>query len=230
MSKKESGAHRLTLGIIIPTLNEEKSLRFVLESVRQMLGVDKVIVVDGGSKDSTLDVAKEYDVTLIKSEPGRGLQLNAGWQACDTDLICFLHADTIMPKTAPQEIRRTFALKHVQSTAFKLSFYGKNLLLRLIAYGANLRTRFFRLPYGDQAITIRRNTLQELGGLPEWNYLEDLWLMQQAPVRKGFRLHGSKVKTSPRRYLDNGIFKTAWKHQVILWHYFRNAKPEIDGR
>ena len=159
------------LTVIIPALNEERILRACLDSVKRLDPLE-IIVVDGGSADRTAKIAEEAGAVIIQSPKGRGIQMNKGASLARGEILLFLHADTRMP-----EMKKPFASATPNSYAggfFHLTFDDGSVSTRLVEFFANLRARLFSLPYGDQAIFIKKEIFEKLGGFREYPFLEDI--------------------------------------------------------
>ncbi|RMG59971.1 MAG: glycosyltransferase, partial [Deltaproteobacteria bacterium] len=170
----------------------------------------EVIVVDGGSRDRTREIAeKEKGVTLIASEkPGRALQMNEGARASSGDVLLFLHADTLLPRGWKEKILE--ALERNPDSpggAFLVALSGDKLIYRITGAMINVRTLLFRSFTGDQGIFVRREFFRSAGGFPDVPIMEDLMLSD------AMRPHGpvilrKKVVTSARRWEDWGPVRT----------------------
>src|SRR5262245_5881987 len=154
------------LSVIVPVLNEEARIPAQLARLVGLNGVDEIIVVDGGSVDRTPDLAAAAGCRIVTAPRGRGTQMNAGAAAASGDILLFLHADVRLPVDAPSLIRTALADPSVVAGAFRT---------RTIAEGrrtwatrwlglADLRSRYSRLPYGDQALFVRRDSFERVGG------------------------------------------------------------------
>ena len=98
----------MTIGLVIPTLNEEPFIATTLKSVLNQPYINDIVVVDGGSSDNTLEIVKELGINIIQSSGGRGVQLEVGWRAVQGDIIWFLHADSLPPPKATSLIIEAF--------------------------------------------------------------------------------------------------------------------------
>jgi rSAM/selenodomain-associated transferase 2 len=223
--------------------------RAAVESLRpsceQSLVLHEVLLVDGGSVDDTCSRAKRlaqrsaYKNFRIVHLPStqrtcRANQQNWGARLAQGDILLFLHADTTLPFQYPQVIARTLGLiqtntsgeskarmRHPALGAFSLEFTESSWVLRLVAWGANLRSRLFRAPYGDQGIFLRKQTFQDLEGFPaDWPLLDDVALGHRALRRFGWgnacRIAPEHVQTSARRYQKLGVLNTVLLNQCIL--------------
>src|SRR6476660_906053 len=148
------------VSIIIPTLNEEKALPATLHHVRRQAGSYEVIVVDGGSVDRTREIAEnEPRVRFVMAPRGRASQMNAGAQQATGEWLLFLHADTILPDRAVIRLNTLEGDVTVQAGGFLHQFSGTDWRLRMLSYFNNLRCRWSKVIYGDQAMFVRRKLL-----------------------------------------------------------------------
>jgi rSAM/selenodomain-associated transferase 2 len=205
------------LSVVIPALDEADRIS---EAVTSAAGEGvEVIVVDGGSRDGTPDRAAAAGASVHQSTPGRARQLGIGAQRARGEAVLFLHADTRLPAGWADAVRRALADPATAGGAFRLRFDATPPALRLIQWGAALRVRLFRLPYGDQAIFARRRVLEEMGGLPEVPLMEDLDLVRGLKRRGRFTLLPLAVTTSSRRYLEHGAWRVAFRNlaAALAW-------------
>lgn len=219
-----------SLSVVIPTLNEADNLCRCLDTLSRDPAINEILVVDGGSVDGTIAKAAEYDVRIIETDTGRGVQLDAGWRQASCNIIMFVHADTIMPPGCAELVKRTFQDSEVAITAFRLSFNSTSQILRFFSFVANQRSRFLKLPYGDQCLSVRKGSLEKINGLPHWDYLEDVWLVRRMSKIGKLKILPRCVITSGRRYMDNGMWKTWLNHLQILHHYAVHHEPLPNGR
>src|SRR5690606_5425618 len=114
----------------------------------------ELIVVDGGSRDATVRVAKEAGARVLHRHANRGLQLSEGATAARAEMLCFLHADVRLDTEALATLVELTRARPPMPYAFRLSIEARGMVYRLIELGANLRSRAMRLPYGDQGLVI----------------------------------------------------------------------------
>jgi rSAM/selenodomain-associated transferase 2 len=216
----------MRMAIVMPTLNEAAALRRGLPAA--LAAADEVVVADGGSTDGTPDVARELGARVVCGPPGRGGQLNRGAQAVDTadaDVLLFLHADTALPPAGAQAVRDAVAGGAVGG-AFRVRFDVNTPMLRLGAKLINLRTRLTRLPLGDQAQFVRRDTFQRMQGFRDWPILEDLDFALRLKREGRTVLLDHRVTTAARRFVEQGIVRTVSTNWLIWFLFLLGASPQ----
>lgn len=183
------------VSVIIPALNEEGYIKRSIESVKKLNPLE-VIVVDGGSTDRTREIAEREGAIVIESPRGRGTQMNRGASIARGDVLLFLHADSL--NLEELDIKNCLGNRYAGGF-FKLKFNDSSISIRLVEIFANLRSRLFSLPYGDQAIFIKKEVFERIGGFKDYPFLEDLELVRR--LRRFGRLKPlpHKVIVSARR-------------------------------
>lgn len=213
------------ISIIIPTLNEAENLRSTLASAESGADVE-IIVVDGGSTDETVELARSFGVRLLTTAAGRAGQVNVGALAASGDVLLFLHGDTKLPPGFHQHVQGIMAESGTVAGAFSLGIDDSEIGLRIIEKLANFRSRFFQMPYGDQAIFLRASLFHSIGGFSEMPIMEDFVFMQRVKKEGRVVIAPVAVSTSSRRWKELGILKTTLINQVILLAYFFGCSPE----
>ena len=213
------------LSVIVPTLNESNHIDAVLADVLKGDALE-VIVSDGGSWDDTLRRAAVYDVRMCQGVPGRSHQMNRGAAVARGAYYLFLHADSRLPDGFDRIIRRVLADASVAAGAFSLGIEAAAGKMRLVAWGSNLRSRLLGLPYGDQGIFLRASRFHHCGGFPELPIMEDFALMRR--LRRWGRIVTTpeQIRTSPRRWLRQGVLRTTLINQAIIAAYLLGVSPE----
>ena len=213
----------IAVAIVIPTLDEESSLRANLPGA--LAAADEVIVSDGGSRDGTLAVARRLGAKVVSGAPGRGPQLNRGARAASgADAFLFLHADTRLSESALDGVRGAVAEGRVGG-GFRARFDSDRPIFRLGDRLVDLRTRLTRAPLGDQAQFASREAFERLGGFRDWPILEDLDFIRRLNRCGETVVLPLRVTTSARRYLQRGIFHTIATNWLIWVLFFLGVSP-----
>lgn len=203
------------ISVVIPTYNESRALPATLARLFQQSGDFEVIVVDGGSSDDTRQLAaRERRVRLLVACKGRASQMNAGAAAASGTWLLFLHADTLLPPDGLATIRDLD--ERIQAGCFRQRFSGNDWRLRLISNMHNLRCRWTRIMYGDQAMFVRRATFESLGGFPPQSILEDVLFSQELVRITRPVLLDRFVVTDARKFLQMGIWKSLGRVFLIM--------------
>jgi rSAM/selenodomain-associated transferase 2 len=211
------------ISIIIPTLNEAQNIPALKPLIQQ---VNEIIVIDGGSSDTTVQLATNLGFTVLRTDKGRGAQLNLGAGKASSQILLFLHADTTLPPTFPALITNCLARKDTILGSFSLGINSTSLLLKIVRISANLRSRFLQLPYGDQSLFIRKTDFEELGGFPETPIMEDYIFVKMAKKRGKVQTLPQTVFTSARRWQKLGVLRTTYINQLIILGYWLGVTPE----
>jgi glycosyltransferase involved in cell wall biosynthesis len=226
----------VNLSVVIPALNEATEVVGAAESARAP--DVEVLVVDGGSQDGTPERASAAGARVVTSPPGRAKQLGLGAQESRGEVLLFLHADTRLPSGYVGAIRNALADERVVGGAFRFRFASEGggtesvgsdlgtgardrwdparerlgtsprIALRLVEWGARMRVVLFRLPYGDQALFVRRSVLEAMGGIPQVAIMEDLDLVSGMKQFGRLAMLSLQATTSPRRYVASGPLRT----------------------
>ncbi len=215
------------ISVIIPTLNATQELLPTLDSL--LAGVHdglvrEVVFADGGSDDGIDELAEATGANVVRLEhAGRGGQLRAGADIAKGNWYLFLHADTVLSEDWVQAVRSH--LKDPQSAGyFKLRFDSASPFASFVAGWANLRSRVFHLPYGDQGLLIHRDLYRSVGGFPDQPLMEDVEICRRLG-RKFKRLPAVAV-TSPDRYLRDGWLRRGARNILTLALYLCGWAPE----
>lgn len=213
------------ISIIIPVLNEATKIQSTLTRVLKTTNVE-VIVVDGGSLDETVEIAKSFNVKVISAKPGRASQMNAGATVANGDILLFLHADTLLPNNFDTLICLALQDAKTIAGAFELRIDAKLWGLRFIEKMVNARSRLFSLPYGDQAIFLKATVFHEVGGFPDLLIMEDFELMLRLRSEGRITILSESVLTSGRRWQKLGVVKTTLINQLVILGYFLGVSPD----
>ena len=209
------------LSVIIPALNEADAIAETLAALAplRVRGVE-VVVVDGGSRDATVTLARPLADQVITAPRGRAVQMNAGAAKARGDLLLFLHADCRLPATADGLI--TDGLNRAQKTwgRFDVQLTGERPLLRVVAAMMNCRSRLTGVSTGDQGLFVTRTLFEAAGKFPQIPLMEDVALTKQLK-RYGAPLNlRHRMTVSGRRWEKHGVLRTVllmWRLRLRYW-------------
>lgn len=202
----------MPLSIIIPVLNEEENLKVLLPYLKNNAsGNIEIIVADGGSTDTSAEVAKKESTIVVFSEKGRAKQMNAGAKLSTGAILYFLHADTLPPKGFDKLILDAVQ-KGNRAGCFRMQFDSNHWWLKLAGWFTRFNWKMCR--GGDQSLFISKSLFEEIGGYDE-NYIiyEDNVLIAELYNRNAFTVLPQPVITSARRYREKGV----WRIQYYFW-------------
>lgn len=214
----------MMISVIIPTLNESSTIARTLTRT-VALGFDDIIVSDGGSTDPTILMvqaccARVPAVRLVTSPTGRARQLNEGVKACRGEVMLFLHADTELPPTAKAVIESTLKDPRYVGGRFDVRFDQPSRWGAVISWFMNRRSRLTGIATGDQAIFVRRQIFERLGGFPDIPLMEDIEFSRRLKRQGPTAALTDRVTTSFRRWEKNGPLRTIllmWTLRFLYW-------------
>nr|WP_264824564.1 TIGR04283 family arsenosugar biosynthesis glycosyltransferase [Halomonas sp. 18H] len=210
------------LSIVIPVLNEEASLADHLTALSSLgdQGVE-IIVVDGGSSDASVHIARPLANRVIASQPGRARQMNLGAQHASAPVLLFLHADTQLPGNAVEQL--TQALGRHAWGHFAINLSGRSRWLPVVSTMMNLRSRLTGIATGDQGIFVRASTFTAVGGFPDQPLMEDIELSKRLKQVSNPACLRSKVISSGRRWDQHGAWSTIRLMWRLRYRYWRGV-------
>ena len=214
----------MNVSIIIPVLNEEKTIGATLRELID-LRPHEIIVVDGGSGDRTREIAEEFSVQVLHSERGRARQMNNGARRATGDALLFLHADTRLPASAMSDIADALRDVHCLGGRFDLELQGRHWMLKIIGTLINFRSRTTKVGTGDQAIFVRREVFMRIGGYPDIPLMEDIALCRALKRLGAIACLRSRVITSARRWENDGVWRTIVRMWTLKFLYLAGVSP-----
>ncbi len=216
---------RPALCIVLPVLDEAPALATrlrALEGLRRRGA--RVVVVDGGSRDDTLAIAREYADLALLAPRGRASQMNAGAAACPADVLLFLHADTVLPENADVLVRRA-TLGPFAWGRFDVRIDSPRRLLGVVGALMNVRSRWTGIATGDQALFVHHELFQQVGGFPDLPLMEDIAICRLLKKRGLPACLRERVTTSARRWERHGVWRTIFLMWRLRAAYFFGADP-----
>jgi rSAM/selenodomain-associated transferase 2 len=215
------------LSVILPVLNEAAQIEARLRALARLREAGaEIILADGGSADDTAAIAAPHCDAVIVAPRGRASQMNAGAAQARGAVLLFLHADTRLPDGAMALVLDGLAQSRAAWGRFDVVIEGRSRWLPLIAALMNLRSRLTGIATGDQALFIRREAFEALGGFPDIALMEDVAMSRALKAISKPLCLRAKVVTSGRRWDQNGALRTI----VLMWRlrlaYWRGADPD----
>ncbi len=216
-----------SVSVVVPVLNEASTIEKLLTQpwVKE---AGEVIVVDGGSSDGTLEIARKFART-IPSEPGRGPQMNAGAAAATGDVLLFLHADVQLESSAINAICSAMSNPEVVGGCLDVIFDGGDWVSHLFTVGYHYR-RHLRIVYGDAGIFCRRDVFQRLGGYRNIAIMEDYEFARRMWKLGEMALLNEPIVVSDRRWRKEGLVRTWMVWTLIQTLFSLGYPPEKLGR
>ena len=212
------------LSIIIPALNEEAHIEETILNVRNPDA--EIIVVDGGSADRTAERAECAGALVITGPRGRAFQQNRGAAEARGSVLLFLHADTLLPKDYVAQVFETLMDRRVALGAFGFKTNLDRPLMRGIELTTRFRSKTLSLPYGDQALFVRKPVFLAVGGFPEIPIAEDLFFVRLVSKQGRIAIAPAYAITSGRRWKEVGLLRTILINQFILVGFALGISPE----
>lgn len=226
---KVAAVARVRISIIIPTRNEAGSIGATIDRAKEG-PVDEIIVVDGASHDDTVAIARQAGAAVLESPPGRGGQLRLGAEAASGDILIFLHADTLLPCGFAEHVRSVVGREDVAAGAFRLRIDSHHRSFRLIERFVSWRSHMLRLPYGDQAMFMRREMYRRAGGFADIPAMEDFNFARRLRRIGRIVIGPPAVETSARGWLERGVWRTTLLNQKCIAGYLLGVSPKRIAR
>ena len=206
-------------------LNEAATIASTLRALRRGAPHAEIIVADGGSVDASVAIARPLCHSLISASRGRASQMNAGARASHGDALVFVHADTIVPSTFAADVASALSDPAVVGGRFDVQLDASALSYQIIGAMISLRSRISRTGTGDQAIFVRRDVFDRLGGFPDFELCEDLEFSRRLKRAGRVACLRTRVTTSARRWSRDGVVRTVIRMWLIRAMYLIGVPP-----
>ena len=208
-----------TISVVIPALNEAAELPATIERLRAISEVLEIVVADGGSRDGTQSLAAQFGCKVVSTPPGRGTQMRSGAQQATGDVVLLLHADTWLEANAGRSILDALNRSGAVGGGCWKVFREPHWLMRGSRLRCFIRFHFFRRFMGDQAMFVRRDVLEKIGGVPDVPIMEEFELCRLLRAQGKLVLAPTTVSTSARRFRKRGILRTYARMSRVTFQY-----------
>jgi rSAM/selenodomain-associated transferase 2 len=218
----------IKFSIIVPVFHEGERINQLVEYLYRIDSEKdlEIIVVDGAQEKDTLKAIHSNRAIKISSEKGRAKQMNSGASVARGEVFIFLHADTELPPRALKKIDFLMERDDYVGGAFDLGIKSDKFVFKVIGTLSSLRSRLNRIPFGDQAIFIRREFFKKIGGYKETPLMEDVELMRRIKKsRNKIWIFYDRVMTSPRRWEREGVIYCTFRNWTLQTLYFLGVSP-----
>lgn len=221
----------MEISVIIPTINEEQTIRKTLEALTRLQNVSEVIIVDGGSTDKTIEIIENFtklkNLKLIKfGVANRGRQLHEGTRHAAHEIFWFIHADARPVQGSGRQIKALMRYKQIVGGNFNVVFDGASRWARFLTW-LYPQLRSIGLVYGDSAIFVRRETYEKMKGFKPLPLFEDADLYKRLLRRGEFRHVNLPVTTSSRRFENTSFIWTFIKWSTFQGLYWLGFPPRL---
>lgn len=218
----------LQLSVVVPTLNEACAIGATLDHIRRIPGVCQIVVIDGGSDDSTAAIARQHGALVLRSPRGRGTQLHTGARQASGNVLWFLHADTHPPLDAAAQIAGALAEPRVIGGHFRVRFDRPDAASRFFTILYTL-AQCFGLRYGDSGYFVKREAYERSGGFRPVPLFEDLDLLRRLGRYGRFVRTSGWVITSSRRFEGRSAVLTLARWTLLQLLYWAGVPPPLLG-
>lgn len=214
-----------SVAIVVPALNEEAGIGACLRRLRAAFPECAVVVADGGSSDRTAELAAPH-ATVVRSDRGRARQMNAGAAKTSSDVLWFVHTDCTVAPEALAELRAALADPRVVGGGLRIRFDARTPGCEFLRVTSNWRARVLGQVFGDQAMFVRRDVFDALGGFPEMPLMEDYEMSRRLRARGRLVVLRAETTASARRILAHGPWRMTVLMQWLKLQYVAGVDPE----
>ncbi len=218
------------ISIIVPVLNEAALIQSFLRQLRKHAPGAEVIIVDGGSTDTTRQLAEGFCDRVLQAERGRAQQLNAGAKVARGDVLWFLHVDAEVPDQCLDEIRQLLQNRDVAGGFFRIRLPRPGFVYRLTDCFAHYAGLLLRMRCGDHGMFCRREAFESIGGFPEVPLMEDVEFFRKLRRRGSVPCIKSRIVVSTRRYEEIGPLRLSLAYGFIALLYAVGAPISLQAR
>ncbi|WP_352420240.1 TIGR04283 family arsenosugar biosynthesis glycosyltransferase [Proteiniborus sp.] len=212
------------ISIIVPVLNEEKTIENTLTRLCDLQGEKEIIVVDGGSSDNTVKIASKY-VIVIESQKGRAKQMNTGASVARGSILWFVHSDSVVSEDSLKGIENAINKGYIGG-GFSLYFYDYDTkFMRFVSKSSTWRAKYLGLYFGDQGVFVRKEIFYKLGGYKEIELMEDWDLAKRLGKKGKMKTLNIKIGTSARRFKTGGQLRTLLQMHKLKALYILGVSP-----
>lgn len=212
------------ISIVIPVTDEAAALPHCLAHIDR--ASSEIIVVDAGSEDESREIAEAAGCRLISCpQRHRARQMNQGAAGAHGRILLFLHADTWLPRDALEKISEAVDRRGALGGGFARRYRLRSLTLALTCRLAGLRNRLFGWHLGDQALFVRRDIFEKLGGYRDIPIFEDLDFSRRLRARGRTITLTPSVSSSARRFAVKGPLRTTWEDLLLTRKYLAGVDP-----
>jgi rSAM/selenodomain-associated transferase 2 len=215
------------ISIIVPVLNEAASIERFLERLSERAGDAEVIVVDGGSSDGTVDLARNHCDRCLNVPRGRAVQMNAGARAASGETFWFVHSDCEVPPGCLQQIAEVLRQPEIVGGFFRIRIPNKRLVYRLTDSFAHYAGLLLRIRFGDHGFFCRRTVFEKIGGFPEVPLMEDAEFFRKLRRLGRITIIPSRLISSPRRYEEIGPWRLTLTYGLIALLYLLRVPTSV---
>jgi rSAM/selenodomain-associated transferase 2 len=214
-----------SISVIIPTLNEEENIESILNHLKRLDNTLQLIVVDAGSKDQTVSLAQNLS-RVIRSSPGRGIQMNRGVQYATGNIFWFLHADCRPHPDSIMAIKQALTDENIVGGGFEYNLDHPGIRFRLVEFFSNRKNRRFKWLFGDMGIFVRREIFEHLGGYKEIPLMEDMDFSKRLKQYGNIVILPLRINTSTRRWTEEGYIFNMVRNWILQSAWALGAAPD----